>query len=204
VARRLGRTLTGEPSPPSDEYFLLHLLNSAQRDQLEDLLARSDANPRIGNDLVSLVRNRLRRESQEEARPPVEHSIAVPALVWERYAQRAREGHRRVDSVLVDALLRDDERLCQGQQEASDARNAFCDQVAELGGQLMAVKAALEGWQGGAGHLESERNAALGEIGRNVAAQAFAIAAVLKVLYDKGWVTRPLLTALKARGWLTE
>src|SRR5258706_484887 len=63
VARRLRRSLVGDPSSaePTDEYLLLHLLNSAQRDGLEELLARPEASRRIGADLIALVRNRLRR-----------------------------------------------------------------------------------------------------------------------------------------------
>ena len=121
VARRLRRPLAGDSSAeqPTDEYLLLHLLNSAQSDHLEELLVHSEDYPRIGRDLITLVRNRLRRGGGEGDRPPIEYSVPVPAPVWDRYAQRAREGHRRIDSVLVDALLRGDHRLCRARRTPS-------------------------------------------------------------------------------------
>ena len=204
VARRLRRSLVGDPSSaePTDEYLLLHLLNSAQRDGLEELLAHPEANLGIGADLIALVRNRLRRGPERS----VEYSIPVPGPLWDRYAKRARESRRRISSVLVDALVRDDDRLRQGEQDAVDAREAFRSQARELSAQLAAVKAALADDQ--ARTLDRERlqkvEQALEDLRHHAAAQGFALAALLTVLHDKGWVAKPLATALKTRGWLTE
>ena len=204
VARRLRRSLVGDPSSaePTDEYLLLHLLNSAQRDGLEELLVHPEANRRIGADLIALVRNRLRRGPERS----VEYSIPVPGPLWDRYAKRARESRRRISSVLVDALVRDDDQLRQGEQDAVDAREAFRSQARELSAQLAAVKAALADDQ--ARTLDRERlqklELALEDLRHHAAAQGFALAALLTVLHDKGWVAKPLATALKTRGWLTE
>lgn len=39
--------------------------------------------------------------------------------------------------------------------------------------------------------------AAMEDLGRHAAAYGFATAALLTVLHDKGWVAKPLVTALK-------
>jgi hypothetical protein len=206
AARRLRRPLVGDSANPTDEYLALHLLNSAQHHPLEQLLTGPEANRRIGADLIALVRNRLRRR-QDRERPPVEYSIPIPGPLWDRYAGRARDSHRRVSSVLVDALLRDDHRLCQGEEDALDARETFRSQARELIAQLVAARAALADHQART-QLDRERlqklEAAVEDLGRHVATQGFALAALLTVLHDKGWVAKPLATALKGRGWLMD
>jgi hypothetical protein len=206
VARRLRRPLVGDQSLLTDEYLLLHFLNADQRERLEEVLGHPEAYPRIGGDLLALVRNRLRRADREGERPPVEYCIPVPAPLWDRYAQRAREGHRRIDSVLVDALIRDDDRLRQDQHEAIDAREAFRKQAAELSGRLASLQTTLDSHQTRTAPLarELKLEAAFEELGRATAAQGFALACVLRVLYEKGWVAEPLVLALRTRGWLTE
>ncbi len=45
---------------------------------------------------------------------------------------------------------------------------------------------------------------AVEDLRRHATAQGFAMAARLTVLHDKRWVAKPLVTALKARGWLRD
>lgn len=193
LRRLVGRTLADA------ERDLVKLLSALPT---EDALRRlDDPAPACGEDFLAVLRAKL---AAEQTRPAKSYLLTIPADLWDRYAERAREQHRTIEGSLVDALQRDDQRLREGAQAVVDARAQFVSDVGGLRQELrrhhdaLAVASAA----GAPDKLAAVRDLVLEER-QDQRRFGVALASVLKVLHGRGWVDKQLEAFLRREGWLT-
>jgi hypothetical protein len=146
-------------------------------------------------------------EAETPPRPPKRYPIDIPAEVWDRYAQRAREQHTKISWALADALRRDDERIIAEAEEVQDARRAFRKDVQALAAALRTQngEVANAGPAPGSAGVEARLRSVeegITEARQHLGNYGVALAAILKVLHERGWISKPLAAALQRDGWI--
>lgn len=201
VMRRLGRRLEGsyDPAHPTGDYALLHLVNTDQTSKVHEILADPKLLPGVGQDLIDFTAayyEKAHSESDDEVR----YQIRVPKAVWHRYAKRAREEHRKIRTLLTEAVIAHDERI----QEAKEGQASTARQLEILLKQQRETQARLAKQVEQLGEKPSAAALPKGvsELLQHAVRQGTALAALLMIMNSQGWIDDRLSAQLKRDKWI--
>ena len=203
VGYRLGRELQGssEPGKMTGEFAVLELVNT---DQLDRAMAAVSA-PSLRPDFAAAVRAEIDR-LQDQSTSFVRRNVDIPKAVWDRYAQRARIEHRRTRSLIAEALIAHDERIERskaGEVPGARALEELLREQREISTRLARQVERLEK----SGHAQPDAGVpvrGIEELKEHARLHGMALAAILSVLNDRGWVRKNLADRLRKERWLPE